>query len=39
MKVLGYIFVTAILVSCGIVLVKAGLWDQFTTWLSGLFKA
>ena len=39
MKVLGYIFAAAILVSGGIILVKTGLWDQFITWFSGLFKA
>lgn len=39
MKVLGYIFLGAILVSGGIILVKTGLFDQFITWFGGLFKA
>lgn len=39
MKVLGYIFLATILIAGGIILVKTGLWDQFITWLYGLFKA
>ena len=39
MKALGYVFTAVLLVGAGVVLVKAGLWEQFTTWISSLFTA
>ncbi len=39
MKVLGYIFLAVILIGSGIALVETGVWNQFISWISTLYKA